>query len=49
MTSPDSVALERFMQGQVACRNAHGKAGFMALYRTVAADGASFVPFRGFA
>ena len=38
MTTVDQATIERFMQGQVACWNGHDKAGFMALYREVAAQ-----------
>ena len=36
MTPLDHHTIERFMKGQVACWNAHDKAGFMALYREMA-------------
>lgn len=38
MSTVDRATIERFMQGQVACWNAHDKPGFMALYREVAPD-----------
>ena len=38
MTPVDKTAIERFMRGQVACWNAHDKAGLMALYRKMAPD-----------
>ena len=34
----DPQWIERFMTGQVACWNAHDRAGFMALYREVAPE-----------
>ncbi|MDZ5455156.1 MULTISPECIES: nuclear transport factor 2-like protein [Azohydromonas] len=36
MHTVDPAAVERFMLGQVACWNAHDKAGFLALYREMA-------------
>ena len=38
MISVSKEAIERFMHGQVACWNAHDKAGLMALYREMAAE-----------
>lgn len=38
MNNVDLATIERFMHGQVACWNAHDKAGFMALYREVAPE-----------
>ena len=38
MTTVDKAAIERFMQGQVACWNAHDKVGLMALYREMASE-----------
>jgi len=38
MRTVDNAAIERFMRGQVACWNAHDKAGFLALYRELAPE-----------
>ena len=38
MTTVDKGAIERFMQGQVACWNRHDKEAFMALYREMASE-----------
>ena len=38
MTTVNTDAIERFMKGQVACWNAHDKAGFLAHYKAVAPD-----------
>lgn len=41
MKAVSQQTIERFMQGQVAAWNAHDKAGLLALYREVAAEGLS--------
>ena len=38
MTTVDKGAIERFMQGQVACWNRHDKEAFMALYHEMASE-----------
>jgi len=38
MITVDKGAIERFMQGQVACWNRHDKEAFMALYREMASE-----------